>query len=108
LLARRRGTTPTDAVLESVRGDRSSRETPKRYAVVIAFTVAASSVAPRSASAKFYPWCAYYDAWAYSCGFTTLQQCLATISGAGGACRPNPYPAPDAQRRRPKQMRQGY
>lgn len=37
------------------------------------------------------PWCAYYDPWSYNCGFATFQQCLATISGAGGVCQPNPY-----------------
>ena len=82
-----------------------------RTVAVMALIIAASSFAPRSASAEpYYPWCAYYDAWAYSCGFTTLQQCRATVSGVGGACRPNPYPAPvaDARGRRHKQVRQGY
>jgi hypothetical protein len=82
-----------------------------RYVAVIALVVAASNFAPRGANAETtYPWCAYYDAWAYNCGFTTLQQCLATISGAGGACRPNPYavPAADAYRGRHKKARQGY
>src|SRR4051794_39398758 len=36
------------------------------------------------------PWCAYYDEFTYSCGFSTFQQCLATISGVGGVCRRNP------------------
>jgi hypothetical protein len=37
-------------------------------------------------------WCAYgggrndYE----NCGYYTLRQCLAAISGVGGACRPNP------------------
>ena len=82
-----------------------------RYVVVIALMVAASSFAPRGAHAEpYYPWCAYYDAWSYNCGFTSFQQCLATVSGAGGACRPNPYAAPaaDARGRRHKQARQGY
>ena len=82
-----------------------------RYVVVIALMVAASSFAPRSANAEtYYPWCAYYDTWSYNCGFTTFQQCLATISGAGGACRRNPYAAPAADTRgeRHKQTRQGY
>ena len=82
-----------------------------RYVVVIALMVAASSFAPRGANAEvYYPWCAYYDAWSYSCGFTSFQQCLANVSGAGGACRPNPYAAPaaDARGRRHKQARQGY
>ena len=82
-----------------------------RYIVVIALMVAAPGFAPRSASAEtYYPWCAYYDMWTYNCGFTTRQQCLATVSGVGGACRVNPYPAPaaDARGRRHKPVRQGY
>ena len=36
------------------------------------------------------PWCAFYDAlYATNCGFHTYEQCLATVSGAGGHCEPN-------------------
>ena len=35
------------------------------------------------------PWCAFYDASTYNCGFHTFEQCLATVRGAGGWCRPN-------------------
>lgn len=82
-----------------------------RYLVVMTLVVAASSFAPRGANAEtYYPWCAYYDAWSYSCGFTSFQQCLATVSGGGGACRPNPYAPPqaDTRGRRHKHARQGY
>jgi hypothetical protein len=81
-----------------------------RYVTVMALMIAASNFAPRSARAEvYYPWCAYYDAWSYSCGFTTLQQCRATVSGVGGACRPNPYAAAvDARGRRYKHVRQRY
>jgi hypothetical protein len=83
-----------------------------RSIVVIALMVAASNFAPRGASAeRVYPWCAYYDAYTYNCGFISLQQCLATTSGVGGACRPNPYGAPvaaDAPRRRHKQAAPRY
>ena len=37
----------------------------------------------------YYPWCAWYDDYTYNCGFTTLGQCKATISGLGGVCREN-------------------
>ena len=43
-----------------------------------------------AAQAREYPWCARYDAWAYNCGFSTYQQCAATVSGAGGICEQNP------------------
>jgi hypothetical protein len=35
------------------------------------------------------PSCAFYDASTYNCGFHTFEQCLATVRGAGGWCRPN-------------------
>jgi hypothetical protein len=43
-------------------------------------------------------WCAYYDAYTYTCGFRTFRQCLATVQGAGGDCRRD-YRAPDRPRR---------
>lgn len=60
-----------------------------------------------AAQAREYPWCARYDAWAYNCGFTTRQQCEATISGAGGICQMNPRavaaePAPHYGKRKPR------
>ena len=41
-------------------------------------------------------WCAYYDfkGGATNCGFATFQQCLATVSGIGGSCGPNPQYQP--------------
>jgi Protein of unknown function (DUF3551) len=41
-------------------------------------------------------WCAYYDfkGGATNCGFATFQQCLATVSGIGGSCGPNPQSQP--------------
>ena len=38
-------------------------------------------------------WCAYYNfqhGGARNCGFATYQQCLATVTGIGGSCGPNP------------------
>jgi uncharacterized protein DUF3551 len=55
------------------------------------------------------PWCADYDAQDggfTNCGFSTYQQCLATVRGAGGSCGPNPMyqgvpgPAPSRRVRR--------
>ena len=45
-----------------------------------------------SAEAQNYPWCAIYGGGmggATNCGFTTFQQCMATVSGMGGFCQPN-------------------
>jgi len=32
-------------------------------------------------SAEAAAWCAWYDAYTYNCGFRTLEQCRATVSG---------------------------
>jgi hypothetical protein len=32
-------------------------------------------------SAEAAEWCAWYDAYTYNCGFHTLEQCRATVSG---------------------------
>jgi hypothetical protein len=63
-----------------------------------------------SARAQNYPWCAYYggDFGGENCGFTTFEQCMATLSGIGGFCDqntqyvppPGPRPAPVHRRLR--------
>jgi Protein of unknown function (DUF3551) len=55
-----------------------------------------------------YPWCAQYgeQGGARNCGFVTLEQCRAAISGNGGYCdansmyRPGVEPAPAPRRPR--------
>jgi len=53
-----------------------------------------------------YPWCAEYDArvGGSNCGFLTIEQCRATVSGIGGFCEPNqfynPQGAPGRVRKR--------
>jgi len=46
-----------------------------------------------AASADPYRWCANYSAGrgggASNCGFVTLEQCRATVSGVGGFCQEN-------------------
>ena len=37
-----------------------------------------------------YPWCAQYARDGRNCGFTTLEQCRAAVSGNGGYCDRNP------------------
>jgi hypothetical protein len=42
------------------------------------------------ASAKAAEWCAWYDAYTYNCGFHTLEQCRATVSGdTAASCERN-------------------
>ena len=42
-----------------------------------------------------YPWCADYSAGngggGTNCGFLTIEQCRATVSGIGGFCVPNQF-----------------
>jgi hypothetical protein len=40
-------------------------------------------------SANAAPWCAFYDASTYNCGFYSYEQCMATVRGTGGWCRQN-------------------
>jgi hypothetical protein len=54
------------------------------------------------AQAQNYPWCAYYGGRGFgggtNCGFTTFEQCMATVNGIGGFCDRNtqyvPPPGP--------------
>jgi len=45
------------------------------------------------ATADPYKWCAVYGGnfGGSNCGFVTLEQCRATISGIGGFCEPNQF-----------------
>jgi hypothetical protein len=64
-------------------------------AMPLALSASAAIAAPE------YPWCARYDWTTANCGFVSFQQCLATISGIGGRCEPNPRYVAPAQRRKP-------
>ena len=46
-------------------------------------------VGGRSSAHADGPWCAFYDASTYNCGFYSFEQCYETVRGAGGSCRPN-------------------
>ena len=58
------------------------------------------------------PYCAQFaDGTSPNCGFATLQQCNASISGVGGVCNLNPaatYQAPPARYRRRYQQQYQY
>jgi hypothetical protein len=69
----------------------------------LAFIALAMSAVPSTAEIT-YPWCAQYGGRdGRNCGFSTLQQCRAAISGNGGYCLENPMyqpiPAPIRSRR---------
>jgi hypothetical protein len=68
----------------------------------IAVLIAACGVDPAAAQTT-YPWCAVYggngdSGGGENCGFSTLPQCMATVSGVGGFCRQSSwYTGPVAQ-----------
>jgi hypothetical protein len=70
-------------------------------AVTVALIVALLGDPRPSAARAWYPWCAQYAdrSGITSCLFSTFDQCLATVSGIGGSCVQNWYPAPVEPRR---------
>jgi hypothetical protein len=75
--------------------------------LALGFTLSPQAIDVAQAGVE-YPWCAVYresTVGATNCGFSTLAQCRATISGVGGMCTPNPaYAGPPP---RPLPKRQG-
>jgi len=64
--------------------------------VVAAGGVAASLMISSAAFADPYKWCATYRTGGQNCGFLTIEQCQATVSGVGGFCQQNQfYTGPD-------------
>jgi len=56
----------------------------------LAALVMATGTQP-SAAEVTYPWCAQYAMQgSINCGFSTLEQCQAALSGNGGYCSANP------------------
>lgn len=83
-----------------------------RSLVTLAIAAAALAATAGSGFARDeFQWCALYSGGTggggTNCGFYTLAQCRATISGAGGTCERNPRYLPDRPRRvRPKRAPQ--
>jgi Protein of unknown function (DUF3551) len=71
----------------------------KALLVAIAIVGAVGTFSTR-AQAQNYPWCAYYSGGfgggGTNCGFTTREQCMATVSGIGGFCDLNTQYVPPA------------
>jgi hypothetical protein len=66
---------------------------------ILAIAVLGLLLTVESSSAEvIYPWCAQYSTkgGARNCGFTTWEQCRATVSGIGGYCIENPFYQPAA------------
>ncbi len=66
--------------------------------------IAAAGALMSGAQAQNYPWCAVYGGrggGGQNCGFSTFEQCMATLSGMGGFCNRNTQyvPPPGPHRR---------
>jgi len=79
-----------------------------RLATVILAAIAIPALAPSSLAYEMpydpYPWCAVYSGDAggsTNCGFLTIAQCRATVSGMGGFCAHNQFynPRPASRQR---------
>jgi hypothetical protein len=93
---------------------RFNRFSPPRTALQAAFalaavvTVGAFDATPASAQGA---WCAQYagkSGGATNCGFYTLDQCRAAVSGVGGFCSPSPWAYYVEQPRAPRKLRRQY
>jgi Protein of unknown function (DUF3551) len=64
--------------------------------IVTALLLATAAVTTNTAAARAdsitYPWCAQFsdEGGARNCGFLTMAQCQAALSGNGGYCAENP------------------
>jgi hypothetical protein len=70
-------------------------------ALFAAVAFAAMAALARPAAAIEYPWCAQYSGdggGGRNCGFSTIEQCLATVSGIGGFCERNLFYTGPAER----------
>ena len=58
----------------------------------IAVIIALGGMALASGRADASSWCATYRWGSTNCGYSSSDQCWATVRGIGGFCRPNPFP----------------
>jgi hypothetical protein len=79
-----------------------------RFRITILAVLGATALTPALAYEMPYdpyPWCAVYSGdggGGTNCGFLTIEQCRATVSGIGGFCAPNQFynPKPAARARK--------
>ena len=76
--------------------------------IVLATLVLATEALVAQSTVAFphdpYRWCAVYSGdagGASNCGFLTIEQCRATVSGIGGFCEPNQFYNPGKPSRTP-------
>ena len=64
------------------------------FQIVLPSLAAFAILAPATGHADPYRWCSVYSGdagGASNCGFVTIEQCRATVSGIGGSCEPNQF-----------------
>jgi hypothetical protein len=61
-----------------------------RTIVLVSLALAGISLTTTVADAG--AWCARYRWGGTNCGYSSSDQCWATVRGIGGSCRPNPFP----------------
>ena len=59
---------------------------------IILILIALIAISCSSTPAQAGAWCATYRWGGVNCGYSTSDQCWATVRGIGGFCRPNPFP----------------
>jgi hypothetical protein len=78
-----------------------------RTLLVLLATFAVTAGIGTPAQAQNYPWCAQYSGLGgTNCGFTTFQQCMATLAGMGGFCNANTQYVPPGGQPAPRARRQ--
>jgi predicted S18 family serine protease len=68
---------------------------PLRIMMLLAATTVLAAASAPAAAAQY---CAFYTSDGGNCGFSSLQQCSATVSGVGGFCFVSPGEGFVAQR----------
>lgn len=80
-----------------------------RYGLVAVAVLIAMIAIDRPAQAQNYPWCAHYSGLGgTNCGFTTREQCMATLAGMGGFCDRNTQYRPAGGQVQPSPWPYGY
>src|SRR5215475_431412 len=70
-------------------------EAPTRGAVmrtIVLVSLALAGISLTTTVADAGAWCATYRWGGTNCGYSSSDQCWATVRGIGGSCRPNPFP----------------
>jgi tetratricopeptide (TPR) repeat protein len=68
---------------------------------LLGFGIVVAALAADSNQAAQASWCASYYSGANNCGFQTMEQCRAAVSGVGGSCGPDYSDPQPAARRAP-------